>query len=159
MSKQINLLFLDIDWVLLPIWKNTWSWNKKNIPIHIYNFLHELYKRWVNFIIHSSWRNFLLDLNEFWKYNNLPIYIWNTSLNKSKEDWIIEVLDNLNFDIKQKDIFVKVIILDDDVLDIRKISSIFNSEIDRKITISHIKPISEKGLTNKEIKLIKDFFF
>lgn len=34
--NEIKILFLDIDWVLLPI-KNYPDWY--NVPIHIYNFL------------------------------------------------------------------------------------------------------------------------
>jgi len=153
--NEIKILFLDIDWVILPIWNNAWNWNLKDIPMHIYDFLNELYKQWVNFIIHSSWREYPLDLKEFWKYNNLPNYIWNTSLEVSKEEWILQILDNIYFDIKNKnDTIIKAIIIDDNKLDLENIYKKFNNN---KIKIEYIMPNEKKWIMWKEISKIKDF--
>lgn len=155
--KEIKIIFIDIDWVLVPMnWNYWWVWNKLDVPIHIYKFMHELYKKWVKFIIHSSWRNFLLDLEEFREYNNLPKYIWNTSQNVSKEKWIEEVLENIYFDIKnKKDIIVKIVVLDDSNLKLKTMLKKYNNE---KINVKFIMPDSKKGIIWKEIFEIRNFF-
>lgn len=157
MKKEIiKILFLDIDWVLVPITSHDTNWIKKDVPIHIYNFLYELSKIWVKFIIHSSRRTFLLDLEKFWEYNNLPKYIWNTAPEVSKEKWIEEILKNMEFSIKWKNnVIIKSIILDDELLDTEKIINRFNNNNMKTI---FIKTLWKKWIMRNEIKEIREFF-
>ena len=157
----INILFIDIDWVLVPINKlYGWVWNKLDVPIHIYNFMNEMNEKKVKFIIHSSWREFLLDLEEFWEYNNLPKYIWNTSLKISKKEWILSFIDNLIFEYWNKNTnkVFNFVVLDDQNL---RINKKFNEINENYINFNciFIRPKSRKWLIWKEMNIIKDFFW
>lgn len=164
MTKKVNIIFFDIDGVLLPI---KWYWTDWDIPLHISDFIKELKLDSMNkIVISSSWASDDFDLFKLLNRNNLKID-WKIngdielSWDRYKEKYIAEFIYR-NVSLNSLSI-ENIIIIDDELINLENIIShikILEQKYDKEINIKQInftivKTNPDKWIMWKEIVLIK----